>query len=622
MTRIYGYDSTVGIDASLAGGGEYFLYGGQESQGTNDGNHFHFTPISTPESTTLNGNGAHGVYEGSGFSTVSSDGDSIPTAGTVTRLTVDFSGGNTPDVTIDRFSLPLVDLFNADWSYFQTTVFGGDDELWGSLYADSYDGFGGNDEIIMDFGNDTAHGGDGDDVIYGDDKDGTRYRNNSTSPVTSYDPAEYFETYGDDDELHGDAGDDTLFGGVGNDILFGGTGADSLEGGVGHDTLSGGDDNDHVHGGDGNDDLSGNDGDDHFMGGSGNDTMTGGAGTDTFVLGLGMGNDTITDFDIDSDQLVFSGGTESDALYSETSDGDRRITLSDGSHVTLLDVPLNHVATGSVVISGGTEVGETLQADTDSIADSDGLGTFQYQWMRDGVSISGATETSYEISEADAANGSTITLSVSYTDGIGNSEGLTSNGIEVELAGNFTGTAGADTIKGDGNDNEISGLGGNDKLIGRSGNDTISGGDGKDKLLGQAGDDQLSGDSGRDKIKGSGGNDTLDGGDGNDTLNGGGGADSLTGGARKDALRGSKGDDTMNGGGGSDTFIFSKGDGSDTIEDFKDANDSIKILRGASAFSDLSVSQSGDDVEISFSNVTITLLNFDKADVTADLFIF
>ena len=90
----------------------------------------------------------------------------------------------------------------------------------------------------------------------------------------------------------------------------------------------------------------------------------------------------------------------------------------------------NNPATGAPTISGTTQVGETLTADISGIADADGLSgeTFTYQW----VSSDGTTDTDIE-----NANGSTYTLiaadqgksvkvSVTFTDGGGNEETLTS----------------------------------------------------------------------------------------------------------------------------------------------------------------------------------------------------
>jgi hypothetical protein len=85
----------------------------------------------------------------------------------------------------------------------------------------------------------------------------------------------------------------------------------------------------------------------------------------------------------------------------------------------------NDSPTGNVGILGvsATE-GETLTADTSSLADADGLGAFSYQWLRDGAVITGATNSTYLLSQGDV--GTTISVQVSYTDGYGTLESVTS----------------------------------------------------------------------------------------------------------------------------------------------------------------------------------------------------
>ena len=67
-------------------------------------------------------------------------------------------------------------------------------------------------------------------------------------------------------------------------------------------------------------------------------------------------------------------------------------------------------------------------ADTSGIADENGLGNFSYQWVRvDGsneADISGATGATYELADAD--QGKTIQVQISFTDNAGNAESLTS----------------------------------------------------------------------------------------------------------------------------------------------------------------------------------------------------
>ena len=87
----------------------------------------------------------------------------------------------------------------------------------------------------------------------------------------------------------------------------------------------------------------------------------------------------------------------------------------------------NTPATGSPVITGTTNIGQTLSVDTSSIADADGLGTFSYQWIRDGADVLGATNSTYTLTVPD--NNSNISVRVSFVDGLGYSEALTSSAV-------------------------------------------------------------------------------------------------------------------------------------------------------------------------------------------------
>ena len=84
----------------------------------------------------------------------------------------------------------------------------------------------------------------------------------------------------------------------------------------------------------------------------------------------------------------------------------------------------NDAPGGSVTISGTATQGEELTANTNAITDADGLGTFGYQWERDGTAISGAIASTYTLVQADV--GAEITVTVSWTDLGGTSESLTS----------------------------------------------------------------------------------------------------------------------------------------------------------------------------------------------------
>ena len=85
---------------------------------------------------------------------------------------------------------------------------------------------------------------------------------------------------------------------------------------------------------------------------------------------------------------------------------------------------VNDVPTGVPTISGMPTEDQTLTADTSGIADADGLGAFSYQWLRNGVAIGGATAGTYTLGDADV--GTQISVQVSYTDGHGTAEALTS----------------------------------------------------------------------------------------------------------------------------------------------------------------------------------------------------
>ena len=76
---------------------------------------------------------------------------------------------------------------------------------------------------------------------------------------------------------------------------------------------------------------------------------------------------------------------------------------------------INDDPTGTVTIDGVAGEDETLTANTSSLADEDGLGTFSYQWMADDVAISGAVSDTFTLTQSEV--GKEVTVNVSYTDG-------------------------------------------------------------------------------------------------------------------------------------------------------------------------------------------------------------
>ena len=134
------------------------------------------------------------------------------------------------------------------------------------------------------------------------------------------------------------------------------------------------------------------------------------------------------------------------------------------------DGPVAMPPTGNVLITGLPETGSTLRADTLTIADANGLGTFSYQWFAGGDVIEGANSDSFTPMAAQI--GRKITVRVSYTDGIGTAESLTSApSAAVRLAPQI-----------------------NDPILGMDGPDRLIGGVGRDQLFGGAGNDMLYGD--------------------------------------------------------------------------------------------------------------------------------
>jgi hypothetical protein len=90
----------------------------------------------------------------------------------------------------------------------------------------------------------------------------------------------------------------------------------------------------------------------------------------------------------------------------------------------------NNPATGNVTIDyTSLEVGNTLTANTSALTDADGLGTFSYQWMKNGTDISGETSSTYTSTTV----GDSISIKVSFTDVKGNAESKTSSEVTIKM---------------------------------------------------------------------------------------------------------------------------------------------------------------------------------------------
>ncbi len=79
--------------------------------------------------------------------------------------------------------------------------------------------------------------------------------------------------------------------------------------------------------------------------------------------------------------------------------------------------------TGSVGIAGIAQQYQTLTG-YNTLADVNGLGTIHYQWLSNGQTISGASQSTYALTQADV--GKAISVMASYTDGLGKLESVSS----------------------------------------------------------------------------------------------------------------------------------------------------------------------------------------------------
>ena len=155
--------------------------------------------------------------------------------------------------------------------------------------------------------------------------------------------------------------------------------------------------------------------------------------------------------------------------------------------------------------NGGTPTeGQTLSTNTTSIVDLNGLGTFSYRWQVAAVgtpangawtNIAGATGSSF--TPAQAQVNQILRVVVTFTDGIGTLETLTS-AATPGVGDRFDGTGGNDNPTLTAFDDVANGVGGSDTLNGLAGNDTLNGGAGNDTMNGGAGNDTMAGGAGDD----------------------------------------------------------------------------------------------------------------------------
>ncbi len=247
-----------------------------------------------------------------------------------------------------------------------------------------------------------------------------------------------------------------------NDELDGTSGNDFINGGVGDDILRGGDGNDNLQGGVGNDFLSGDEGNDTVAGGSGNDQLFGGTGNDTYVFGRGDGQDSISEYNFNVENV-------------------NTLQFKDGV------LPEEIVLTQYLLYFGYINNLEVSLA-----------GTSEKISIESFLSRDNPYSEENPIQQFKFHDGTTWDLSTILT----------------KL---YAGTPNNDVLRGTLGDNTITGGLGNDTLTGSLGNDRLEGGEGDDLLYGMGVFGSLPGGTFDDS-------DTLDGGAGNDSLDGGAGS--------------------------------------------------------------------------------------------------
>ena len=73
---------------------------------------------------------------------------------------------------------------------------------------------------------------------------------------------------------------------------------------------------------------------------------------------------------------------------------------------------------GTPKIVGEWKVGKTLSVDVSKITDEDGVGSFEYQWLRDGIERDGESSSSYYLLLTDLDK--SISVKITHTDLLSN----------------------------------------------------------------------------------------------------------------------------------------------------------------------------------------------------------
>ncbi len=487
-----------------------------------------------------------------------SDGSPLPSWLSFDPLTQTFSGITPPQLESGTFSIIVTARDPLGLPVSDTFTF--------SVGLNRILGTAGNDTLAGDALDNTILGFTGDDRLSGGDGN---------------------------DFIRGDEGRDFLFGDAGDDTLFSNLGFDDLRGGAGNDLLISGPDADGSR-------QFGEDGDDRLIGGPGRDAFDGGDGNNTYEIGLGGGVDTLNYQSLGTHTVRFGAGIQlSDLTASFEGLGNQfDLTIfynpSDATdNITLDEVFIRTIS------NGGQQASPPFTIDPLNYV-------FEFE---DGSSVTVIELGDLAVIPTDGAD---FIFPNSQNDIVFGGDG---DDVILGRTYQFNSDLNANTLFGEGGNDDIEGGVGDDFLSGGDGDDELGGGDGDDTMEGGLGDDFLSAGDGNDNLDGGDGADSLHGGRGDDIIMGGAGDDVITGdpqafnfdgfdqlfgesgndnifgGARADLIEGGSGDDiidggsssvdlrdTLRGGTGDDQFVeardsgathylYDAGDGHDTISD-------------------------------------------------------
>lgn len=166
-------------------------------------------------------------------------------------------------------------------------------------------------------------------------------------------------------------------------------------------------------------------------------TLDGLDGVDTLFMGTSLRSSYVFSKASNGAVHVDSVSGASGVLHATLYNMEWLVFNNKTDKLDLLTYFANKAPTGDVTISGQLLQGQKLTAKS-SVADADGLGTLTYQWLADGVIIHNATAATWILTEAEV--GKAISVSVSYVDGRGTAESVTS--AATDLVANLNDTPG------------------------------------------------------------------------------------------------------------------------------------------------------------------------------------